>query len=587
MLRRIVPLVGFLLLNIPHLHAHRFCPPLGPVFSQPTNVSTHPESIAVAGEISAILNEAIRDGNFNGNKFDPTQVSFSIVFSSVNDATKHTAFKYHHAASSGNLDPSSASKVTGDTIYRIGSVSKTFIVYALLIERGYSIFNDPITKYIPELQEIALQQGISSFDEVTEVAWDEVTVGSLASHMSGLGQTFSPLDVSAVLPDPASIGLPTLNKSDIVTCNGYEGQPPCTKEVLLRSIIERHPVHHTSSTPGYSNPGIILLGYVLEVVTGKTWRVAVEDAIFKPLNLTQTSYDMPTTNSSSVIPTDQQWWSTDLGDVATTGGIYASTNDVSEFLQSILKSTLLPPQETRAWLKPVAHTSDTRFSIGAPWEIRRLGLNSTSEGRTIDLYTKDGSLLDYYSKVVLIPDFGVTLAVNVAGTGSGTVIKLLSELVISKYVPVLENIARNQTFKQFGGCYTSTKTNSSIRVEVDDGPGLAITSWINNGVDVLLETIPGIWGSPLFGPPRMYPTGLRNNLNRTTSTSYRVIFELENQNDGLQIFSDGCSDWGLLDVLSYGKIGLDDVVFRTKNNGASVEIDLRGFRKTLQRKACT
>lgn len=212
-----------------------------------------------------------------------------------------------------------------------------------------------------------------------------------------------------------------------------------------------------------------------------------------------------------------------------------------------------------------------------------MSLNSTSDGRTIDLYTKDGSLLSYYSKVVLVPDFGVTLAINVAGDGAGTVIKLLSELVVSEYVPVLETIARKQTFQQFGGFYVSSETNSSMRIEVDDGPGLAITSWVNSGVDVLLETIPSIYGSPLFGPPRMYPTSLQNSSNKTLSTSYRVIFLLESQNDGLQIFSDACSDWGLLDSLSYGKVGLDDVVFTVQDNGEGVQVELRGFRKKLQR----
>ncbi|KAH6967713.1 hypothetical protein BKA56DRAFT_622583 [Ilyonectria sp. MPI-CAGE-AT-0026] len=230
-------------------------------------------------------------------------------------------------------------------------------------------------------------------------------------------------------------------------------------------------------------------------------------------------------------------------------------------LHAPFSKTLFSPEEIRAWLKPLAHTSDPKFSIGAPWEIRRVSLNSTSDGRIIDLYTKDGYLLSYYSKVVLVPDFGVTIAINVAGDGAGTVIKLLSELVVSEYVPVLETIARKQTFQQFGGFYVSSETNSSMRIEVDGGPGFAITSWVNSGVDALLETIPSMYDSPLFGPPRMYPTSLQNSSNKTLSTSYRVIFALESQNDGLQIFSDACSDWGLLDSLSYGKVGLDDVVF--------------------------
>ncbi|KAH8680388.1 hypothetical protein BGZ61DRAFT_481076 [Ilyonectria robusta] len=256
---------------------------------------------------------------------------------------------------------------------------------------------------------------------------------------------------------------------------------------------------------------------------------------------------------------------------ARTSGIYASTSDLSAFARSVLKSTPLSPEETRAWLKPLAHTSNSKFSIGAP------------DGRIVDLYTKDGSILSSYSKVVLVPDFGVTLAINVTGDGAGTVIKLLSELLVSEYVPVLETISRKPTFQQFGGFYVSSETNSFMRIDVDDRPRLTITSWVNSGVDVLLETIPSIYGSPLFGPPRMYPTNLQNSSNKTLSTSYRVIFALESQDDGLQILSDACNDWGLLDSLSYGKVGLDDVVFTVKDNGEGVQVELRNFRKKLQR----
>lgn len=212
-----------------------------------------------------------------------------------------------------------------------------------------------------------------------------------------------------------------------------------------------------------------------------------------------------------------------------------------------------------------------------------MSLNSNSDGRIVDLYTKDGSILSSYSKVVLVPDFGVTLAINVTGDGAGTVIKLLSELLVSEYVPVLETISRKPTFQQFGGFYVSSETNSFMRIDVDDRPRLTITSWVNSGVDVLLETIPSIYGSPLFGPPRMYPTNLQNSSNKTLSTSYRVIFALESQDDGLQILSDACNDWGLLDSLSYGKVGLDDVVFTVKDNGEGVQVELRNFRKKLQR----
>lgn len=153
-----------------------------------------------------------------------------------------------------------------------------------------------------------------------------------------------------------------------------------------------------------------------------------------------------------------------------------------------------------------------------------MSLKSTSDGRIVDLYMKDGSIFSYYSKVVLVPDFGVALAINIASDGASTVIKLLSKLLVSEYVPVLETIARKQTFQQLGGFYLCSETNSSMRIEVDDGLGLAITSWVNNGVHVLLETIPSIYGSPLFGPLRIYPTSIQNSSNKPYQQAIELSF---------------------------------------------------------------
>ncbi|KAH8893543.1 beta-lactamase/transpeptidase-like protein [Thozetella sp. PMI_491] len=576
-------------LSFYHTLALKYCPPRGPILPLPVNIANHPIGISATDGLEKAFREAVQNWDINGNKFDPGAVSFSVNVGSINDNSGNPIFEYHHTASPSSLNSSSTTNVTGESIYRIGSVSKVFIPYALLIARGRVILNELVIDYIPELYDIALEQEKSGLGEVEQVAWKEVTIGALASHMSGLGESFAPLDLSAVLPDPTVIGLPNLNQSDVVTCGGYEGQPPCTKEFLLRSIIERHPVHHTFATPGYSNPGIILLGYVLEKVTGKPWPMAIEDLIFKPLNLSNTGYNLPTTISSGVIPAGQLWWSTDLGDVSITGGIYASTDDMALFARSVLNSALLSAWETRAWLQPMAHTSDPFFSIGSPWEIRRVNANSTGDGHIIDIYTKDGSLETYYSKVVLLPDFGVTIAINVAGDSAVTVIKFLAELVVSTYVPALEAITKDQAAQRYRGVYTSPESNSSMTIEIDGGPGLAITSWINNGMDVLDVTIPTIGHSPVLGHPRMYATGLRSTSPQSstdheiTMVGFHVIFTLESMNDGLSIFTDACGDWGLLDVVSYGKVGLDDVVFYEDKDGVVLDMDLRGLRKVLKK----
>ena len=56
-------------------------------------------------------------------------------------------------------------------------------MYAFLLEAGYQYFSHPITEFVPELAALASWQ---SGNAITNVAWGDVTIGDLASHLAGL-----------------------------------------------------------------------------------------------------------------------------------------------------------------------------------------------------------------------------------------------------------------------------------------------------------------------------------------------------------------------------------------------------------------
>jgi CubicO group peptidase (beta-lactamase class C family) len=62
------------------------------------------------------------------------------------------------------------------TKFRVGSVTKTFTMLAVLLSADKMSMDDPITKFIPDLN---------------EEAYGKVTIGALASHTSGLGRYVS------------------------------------------------------------------------------------------------------------------------------------------------------------------------------------------------------------------------------------------------------------------------------------------------------------------------------------------------------------------------------------------------------------
>lgn len=91
--------------------------------------------------------------------------------------------EFHHTPPV--LDKTGTSAIDSETIYRIGSISKIFAALSVLTQ-GKMKMEDPITKYVPELLQLK-RHAVPVANDITAVNWDQVTVGSLASHMSGIG----------------------------------------------------------------------------------------------------------------------------------------------------------------------------------------------------------------------------------------------------------------------------------------------------------------------------------------------------------------------------------------------------------------
>lgn len=125
-------------------------------------------------------------------------------------------------------------------------------------------------------------------------------------------------------------GFPRLNQADVPTCGKDFTQAACSRQGrrfyklskydlsnikadFFKGFTARHPVYAPFTTPVYSNAGFQILGYVFENITGLPYEVALQNSIFKPLNLTRTSVKRPTKSSWGVIPVGDSEWDNDLG----------------------------------------------------------------------------------------------------------------------------------------------------------------------------------------------------------------------------------------------------------------------------------
>jgi CubicO group peptidase (beta-lactamase class C family) len=289
------------------------CPLLGPAYP-PFTLSQNSTILSTALEnLTAQFDQLMATGHDSHGSVTPNTTSFSIALFSTNPGTAASNpffYEYHYTALSLENSTTGVTSVDADSIYRIGSLTEIFTIWSVLIEAGDHIWNDPVTKYVPELEEPAAK--LNSGNEVNAVVdWRSVTVGQLASHMSGISRdceffvlfalaqslTIRNLvgyaGISKDIQDPIAYGFPELPQGTLIACSSYSecnrtGRPNTsqmkafpTKTVYLEffaSVTKEPPVVLPGTSPAYSSNAFQVLGYVVENITGKPLKILYKAA---------------------------------------------------------------------------------------------------------------------------------------------------------------------------------------------------------------------------------------------------------------------------------------------------------------------
>lgn len=206
------------------------------------------------------------------------------------------------------LDVGSAS-VDPQTPWMIGSVTKTFVsvVVCQLIEEGRLVLDDNIQAFFPELP------GAS-----------QITVRNLLQHTSGLHEYINTDAISE------------------------EAQRAWTPEELTQVAVARGPAGAIGGPFSYSNTNFLLLGSIVEQLTGNTWYTEVVSRITEPLGMDNTYYpEMPNSRASGlghrfaeeglIESTDRLHYS--VGGAA--GGMLSIAEDLLVFATALYSGALL------------------------------------------------------------------------------------------------------------------------------------------------------------------------------------------------------------------------------------------------------
>lgn len=250
--------------------------------------------------IASCMRDAARDLGFNGS-----------VYARTGAGAIQRSF--------GTADADGRVPVTEQTRFNVGSASKmlTAVAIGLLVDRGKVSFDAPIGRYLTGLKPEFVQ----------------ITIAQLLNHTSGLGDYFIP-------PNKAAIDAAT------------------TATELLPLVFAQPPRFAPGSARAYSNSGFVVLGAIIEKVSGMSYGAFVREEILTPLKMADTRLDdeggaVPMSRMSMTGMLDKPRPS-DLRDrrASPAGGIYSTASDMALFLASLSDGGFLKHDTAVALLQP-------------------------------------------------------------------------------------------------------------------------------------------------------------------------------------------------------------------------------------------
>jgi CubicO group peptidase (beta-lactamase class C family) len=185
-------------------------------------------------------------------------------------------------SSVGMQDVESKVPMSDTTIYRIASMSKpiTSVAVMTLVDDGKLSVTDPLSKFVPEFKDMkVLVPGKDGKSHELVNAEREITIHDLLTHSSGL--TYRLLKKPFVSKMYADAGV-----SDGIS------ETPGTIGDNVKKIAKMPLVCQPGSAWEYGLSTDVL-GYVVEVVSGKTLDEYLRERVFKPLKMNDTHFVLP------------------------------------------------------------------------------------------------------------------------------------------------------------------------------------------------------------------------------------------------------------------------------------------------------
>jgi len=387
---------------------------------------------------------------------------------------------------------------TPATKFRLGSITKQFTAASILLleERGKLTLDDPIRKHVPD----------------APASWDEITIFNLLTHSSGIPNFTS-------LPEYAELKL---------------HDTPVAKAI---AIVRDKPLDFVPGEKmSYSNSGYLLLGYVIERVTGGSYEQFVTDNIFTPLGMKDSGYDSNTAivprraagyTPSAAGPVNAGYVHMSIPHAA--GALYSTTEDLLRWEQGLFGGKVI----SAASLAKMTTPFKGDYALGVSVQTTN-GRKAIQHGGGIEGFN---TFLAYY------PDSRVTLAVlaNINGQAPNQIATKLAEIAhggtvqltserkeiklpvetLSKYVGTYEIAPGVNMLMRLAGDHLTTQLTGQQQIPVY---AESETKFFLKVVDAQVEFFTDASGAVTHAV--MYQNGRERKVRRTSGTPQLPVNEL-------------------------------------------------------------
>jgi CubicO group peptidase (beta-lactamase class C family) len=276
--------------------------------------------------------------------------------------------------------------VTATTPFVIGSLSKSITALAVmqLVDDGRVDLDSPARLYLPE------------FRVADAAAADRITVRELLTHTSGLS---------------TAVGIAPLTT------------PPTTLDARVRDLATAQLVSEPGTRYAYSNANYLVLGRLIEVVSGEPFGAYVRAHVFDPLGMAHAATDRATADAAGLTDAHRLWFGLaddhaplDRPDLVPAGWISASADDLGRLLIAELDGG---SYQGRSVVSPAAIGEMQTGTVSTGSGDERMGMGwvaSTLDGERIVAHA--GSTTDMAAIQVLVPDrhLGVAVLFNAQST---------------------------------------------------------------------------------------------------------------------------------------------------------------------------